>query len=434
MNSQKLSIPDTTKKRIIIIGGGFAGINLLKNLKHPNFQLVLIDKNNFHTFQPLLYQVATAGLEPDSIAGPLRKQIGGNCEYYFRMALVLDIDPEAKKVLTDLGEINFDILIIATGTVSNFYGKISVEQNAFPLKEISDALNLRSHILQNFEHAVLINDRQELGKYMNVVVVGGGPTGVEVAGALGELKKHVLPKDYPELDFSEMNIYLVEGLDRLLAGMSEKAGSIALKSLRKFSVKVILNTMVNEFDGNRVLLSNENVIETRTVIWAAGVKGTIFNGIPRESQVKGRILVDRFNKVQGKDAIYAVGDISVMPTEAYPDGHPMLAQVAIQQGRLLGRNLKRIEKSLNPKPFEYNDKGSMATIGRNKAVADLPPNMHFGGLIAWIIWMFIHLVSIIGFRNKLVILSNWIWNYFTYDRGTRLIIRKFIPNWEKKSS
>jgi NADH dehydrogenase len=257
---------------------------------------------------------------------------------------------------------------------------------------------------------------------------------VEVAGALGELKRHVLPKDYPELDFSGMNIYLVEGLEKLLTGMSEKAGTTAVKSLRKFSVNVVLNTMVKEFDGNRVLLSNENAIETRTVIWAAGVKGTIFNGISKESQLKGRILVDRFNKVRGTENIYAVGDISVMQTQAYPDGHPMLAQVAIQQGRLLGRNLKRIEKSLNPVPFEYKDKGSMATIGRNKAVADLPGNMHFGGLIAWMIWMFIHLVSIIGFRNKIVILSNWVWNYFTYDRGTRLIIRKFIPNWEKKSS
>jgi len=429
-NQSFLSIPKTNKKRIVIIGGGFAGINLIKRLKGKDFQLILLDRNNYHTFQPLLYQVATAGLEPDSIAGPLRELLEGKKDFYFRMASVSSIDQKAKILKTDVGDLNYDQVIIATGSMSNFYGNKSVEQNAFPLKSIQDALNFRSHVLQNFEHAVIIDDQEELQKYMNIVIVGGGPTGVEVAGALGELKKHVLPKDYPELDLDKMNIYLVEGLDRLLNGMSEKSSKTSLESLSKFSVQVLLNKMVKSFDGSQVVFSDGDTIRTRTVVWAAGVKGCLPGGIPEASIMKGRIRVNRFNQVEGMDDVYAIGDIAFMQTGLYPEGHPMLAQVAIQQARKLASNLKYMERQKPLLPFEYKDKGSMATVGRNKAVADLPGPIHFGGLIAWMIWMFIHLISIIGFRNKLVIVSNWVWNYFTYDRGTRLIIRKFKPNWE----
>lgn len=411
--------------RMVILGGGFAGINLIKRLSKERVQLVLFDRNNYHTFQPLLYQVATAGLEPDSIADPLRKQLEPVKNFYFRMGEVFSIHPEEKLIKTEIGTLTYDYLVIATGTKTNFFGNNSIMQNAFPLKQIPQALDLRSHLLQNFEAANISRDQRELKSRMTIVVVGGGPTGVEVSGAIGELKKNVLPNDYPELEFREMRIILLEGLDRLLTGMSEKSGEKALKYLKNFDVDVRLNTMVKNYDGLVVKLDDGEVIHTHTLIWAAGVQGNFPDGLPEESIVKGRLIVNPYNQVKGYKEIFAIGDIASMVSEEYPKGHPQVAQVAIQMGKHLAKNLKRMLRGENMVEFKYHDKGSMATIGRNKAVVDIG-KLTFGGFLAWIIWMFIHLVSLVGFRNKIIVLSNWIWNYFTYDKGTRLIIRRYV--------
>ncbi|MGW8121670.1 NAD(P)/FAD-dependent oxidoreductase [Roseivirga echinicomitans] len=422
-----LDIPESTKKRVIIVGGGFAGIQMAKGLKGHGFQVVLLDRNNYHTFQPLLYQVATAGLEPDSIAGALRQLFKNYPDFYFRMAKVTEIHAEEQKISTLIGDLHYDYLVIANGSKTNYFGNQEMFNLTFPLKQIPQALNLRSHMLQNFEQTVLTRELSEKDRLTNFVVVGGGPTGVEVSGALGELKKHVLPKDYPDIDFNIMNLHLVDAGPRLLAGMSEKASEKALKYLAAFDVKVKLNTFVKNFDGEEVTLSDGTVIPSKTVIWAAGVKGNIIDGVPEKSIAGGRILVDDFNLVKGLENVFALGDIALMKTEKYPKGLPMLAPVAIQQGKLLARNLIRVSKSEKMKSFEYVDKGSMATVGRNKAVVDMP-KFTFGGFFAWLVWMFVHLLSIIGFRNRLVVFSNWVWNYFTYDRGTRLIIRPFVRN------
>ena len=371
-------IPQTSKKRVVIIGGGFGGLKIAKGLRKKNFQVVLFDRHNYHTFQPLLYQVATAGLEPDSIAGPLRKRLKNFKDFYFRMATVESVDTSRNCIITEIGELTYDYLVIANGSLTNYFGDSELERNVFPLKQIPHALNLRSQLLQSFEKAVLQSDTEEKQSLMNFVIVGGGPTGVELAGALGELKLHVLPKDYPEINFKKMMIYLVEGLPRLLNGMSHEAGENAFNYLKRFDVQVLVDKKLKSYDGKTVTLDD------------------------------------------------AIGDVAYFPTEAYPNGLPMLAPVAIQQGTLLAKNLVNLDKGKEMKKFEYLDKGSMATIGRNKAVVDLPGNIRMKGFIAWWVWMFIHLLSIIGFRNKWIVLSNWIWNYFTFDRSTRLIIRPYV--------
>ena len=426
-----IQIPRIDKPRLVIIGGGFAGINMLKHLDKKKFQIVVLDRHNYHTFQPLLYQVATAGLEPGSIAGPLRHILEENTEVYFRMAKVTRINPEKNTVTTPIGDLKYDYLIIANGSRTNYFGKDEKFKESLPLKQIPQALNLRSHVLQNFEKAVNTLESLELKSLMNIVIVGGGPTGVEVAGALSELRNHVLPKDYPELNFRQMHIYLVEGTDRLLNGMSDKSGRMALKYLKDFEVNVLLNTMVSSYDGKTVELSNGEIIASQTLVWAAGVTGNVIPGLPQETIEQNRILVDEYNKVKGQETIYALGDIAKMVTEDFPKGHPMLAPVAIQQGELMAKNFNRMVKKQPLKPFNYFDKGTMATVGRNRAVVDMPNGWSFGGFMAWLTWMFIHLLYLIGFRNKWVVLNNWIWNYFTYDRGIRLIIRPF-SNDEKK--
>ncbi|MDN5216540.1 NAD(P)/FAD-dependent oxidoreductase [Fulvivirgaceae bacterium BMA12] len=426
-----IHIPSSTKKRVVIIGGGFGGIRLAKGLKNKGFQVVMLDRHNYHTFQPLLYQVATAGLEPDSIAGPLRKLLKHYKDFYFRMALVNRIVPEENMIDTTIGQLKYDYLVIAAGSKTNYFGQEKNFEKAFPLKQIPQALDLRSQILQNFEKAIMTHDKEERQSLMNFVIVGGGPTGVEVAGALGELKMHVLPNDYKELDFEKMSIYLIEAMPRLLNGMSDSAGEKSYDFLKRFNVTTKLGTMVKAFDGKSVQLDDGMVIPSQTLIWAAGVTGNLIDGLPDKVIANGRIMVDEFSKVNGYDNVFAIGDIAMQQTESYPKGHPMLAQVAMQQGSLLAKNLLRINKDKALIPFNYSDKGSMATIGRNKAVVDLK-SVKFSGLFAWFVWMFIHLISIIGFRNKLVVFSNWLWNYFTYDRGTRLIIRPFVRKPKKK--
>ncbi|HNP17322.1 MAG TPA: NAD(P)/FAD-dependent oxidoreductase [Fulvivirga sp.] len=428
-----IPVPETSLPRVIVIGGGFAGVKLVKNLKKLPIQVVLFDRNNYHTFQPLLYQVATAGLEPDSIADPLRKQLELMKYFYFRMGEVYSVDTKLKVIDTEIGQLNYDYLVIATGSKTNYFGNQSIMDNAFPLKQIPQALDLRSHILQNFEAATITTDPVEMKSRMNIAIVGGGPTGVEVAGALGELKKNVLPDDYPELDFDQMHITLLEGADKLLGGMSASSSNRALKYLKKFDVEVKLNTLVKSYDGNVAKLNVGDDIVTHTLIWAAGVEGNFPKGLPETAISHGRISVDHFNQVKDTENVFAIGDIALMQDEIHPKGHPMLAPVAIQQGDLLAKNLKRLIKKQPLLPFKYKDKGSMATIGRNKAVVDLPGNLRFGGFFAWLIWMFVHLISIIGFRNRIIVFSNWVWNYFTYDKGTRLIIRKFIPNNQKST-
>lgn len=428
-----LNIPATTKPRVVIIGGGFGGINLAKKLKCRDFQVVMFDKQNYHGFWPLLYQVATAGLEPDSIAEPLRKMFGSDDfeDFHFRLVRVTGINPALKTVSTPIGDLTYDYLVIGTGTKANYFGNDQIKKFSFPLKQIPDALNLRSQMLQSFEQASMTIDPEIRQSLLTFVIVGGGPTGVEMAGALAEMRKYVLPTDYPGLDFSMMKIYLIEGLDRVLPPMSPESSKKTFEYLQGLDVIIRLNTLVESYDGNVAVLKGGEVIHTHTLIWAAGVAGALIDGVPAESIEKGRILVNEYNQVLGFPDMFAIGDIAFMKSEEFPRGHPGVAQPAIQQGKLLAKNLVRIKNNEPLEPFKYFDKGSLAIIGRNRAVADLPKDMHLSGFIAWVAWLFVHIAYLIGFRTKLVVLSNWIYHFFTYERGTRLIIRPFVRKGDK---
>jgi NADH dehydrogenase len=418
-------IADLGKPRIIIIGGGFGGLEVAKGLKGLKAQVVLFDKNNYHTFQPLLYQVASSGLETSSIVFPFRKRFVKQNDFYFRLAEVISIIPEENCVESSIGSIKYDYLVIANGASTNFYGMADVESHAFSMKTITDSIKLRNAIIRNLEAALLTDDPELVNSLMDFVIVGGGPTGVELAGALAELKNHVFPKDYKELELSNMDIHLVEANGRLLHGMSEKASAKALEYLQKMGVKVHLNCSVKSYDGHEVAFNTGEKLISRSLIWAAGVKGKPVHGITAESIGKGaRVIVDEYNRVKGYDNIFAIGDAAIMQGDpAFANGHPQMAQPAIQQGKLVASNIKRIISKKKLKPFRYNDMGSMATIGRNKAVADLGA-FKFQGFFAWLIWMFIHLISLIGFRNKVFTLLSWIWSYFSYDKSNRLIISR----------
>lgn len=421
-----MNIPRSNCPRIIIIGGGFGGVSLVEKLSKKDVQVVLLDKNNYHTFQPLLYQVSTGGLEPDSIAYPLRKVLIGYDNFFFRLAEVTEILAEKKMLKTTIGEISYDYLVIATGSETNFFGNDELEKHAMAMKTIPQSLNLRSLILENFEQALLTDDYHERDALMNFVIVGGGPTGVELAGALAEIKKGILPKDYPDLDTRRAQINLVQGGDRLLNAMSEKASKKAEEFLEELGVQVWKNVRVTSYDGKTVRTKTDLTFETATLVWAAGVKGATIKGLDaKELMAAGnRLPVNEFNQVVGYEDIFAIGDIACMQTEDTPNGHPMMAQPAIQQGRNLGENLIRLLDGKPLKPFEYKDKGSMATVGRNKAVCDLK-NIRFQGVFAWFVWMFVHLFFLIGFRNRVVVFVNWVYNYIRFDREARLIIRPF---------
>jgi NADH dehydrogenase len=419
----KANIAETNKKRIVIIGGGFGGLRLARDLRNSDFQIVLLDKNNYHQFQPLFYQVATAGLEPSTISFPFRKIFQKIKNIHIRIAEVNKVNAEKNQLETSIGIVDFDYLVIAIGTDTNFFGNQKMMEKAFPMKSVSEALTLRNSILQNYENALTEENEEKRKGLMNVVVVGGGPTGVEVSGTLAEMKKYILPKDYHELDFKMMQVYLLEGSPKVLNGMSEYASGKAKEYLEKLGVKVSLNAKVKEYDGENVTLEDGKQIATKTVVWAAGVTGNKIEGLPADVVGKAnRIIVDRYNKVKGSSNIYALGDIALMTEEKYPNGHPQLAQVAIQQAKLLAKNFKHSSDNKPLKEFYYNDKGSMATIGRNKAVADLP-RFHFGGFLAWLVWMFVHLMSIVGGKNRLFAFINWASNYITYDQSLRLIIK-----------
>lgn len=421
-----MNIPRSSFPRIVIIGGGFAGISLAKKLRNKKVQVVLLDKHNYHNFQPLMYQVATGGLEPDSIAYPIRKVVQEFRDFYFRLAEVREIDANNNKVIADIGELKYDYLVIATGSKTNYFGNKEIERNSMAMKTIPQSLNIRSLILENFEQALLTNDIDERHSLMNFVLVGGGPTGVELAGALAEMKKAILPKDYPDLDVRKMEINLIQSGDRILNTMSENASEKAEKFLLNLGVSVWKNVRVTGYDGKIVSTNSDLSFDSATVIWTAGVQGALPHGLKADSFIKNvdRIKVNQFNQVEGYTNLFAIGDIAVMTSEAYPQGHPMMAQPAMQQGRLLADNLIKIINKKEPKPFEFKDKGSMATIGRNKAVVDLP-NYKFSGVFAWFVWMFVHLFSLIGFKNKAVVFLNWVYNYIRFDREARLIMRPY---------
>ena len=421
-------IDDLGHPRVVIVGGGFAGLELAKALAGAPVQVVLIDKHNYHTFQPLLYQLATASLEADSIVAPFRKLFGRHHNLYFRLAEVIAVNTQTQVVETTIGLLRYDYLVLATGAAPNFLGNPQIQRHAITLKSVEDAIELRNTVLANFEQALQLGDMEQVNSLLDFVIVGGGPTGVEIAGALSELRAHVFPRDYKELDFREMDIHLIQSGPVLLKGMSADASRKALEYLKRFGVQVWLDRRVKAYDGYTVTLNTGETLITRTLIWAAGVAGAPIRGLPAECMAGGnRYCVDACNRVLGFEHIFAIGDIATMRSEDYPDGHPMVAQPAIQQGRLLGQNLARALKGQPMQPFRYRDKGSMATIGRNHAVADLRFGgrvVNLGGFLAWVAWGLVHVLALVGFRNRLMVVLNWVGSYVSRDKGFRYIIGK----------
>jgi NADH dehydrogenase len=414
--------------KIVIVGGGFAGINIAKGLAgDKNFDVTLVDKNNYNFFPPLIYQVATAYLEPSSISYPFRKLFRKNENIHFRLGEVLSVKPQENIVVLNNGELHYDRLIFATGAESNYFGMENVRKNSIPMKTLNDAIEMRNKLLQRMEKAAICTNSRERRKYLNIVVAGGGPTGVEVSGMFAEMRNGILRKEYPELSTSASNIYLVDGSDALLSPMSKKSQEDTLEALTKLGVVVKLNTRVVDYKDDTVYFDTGETIQSKNLIWAAGVSARTFEGIPAESFGRGkRFSVDGYNKVVNTNNIYALGDTCIMEgvDDAFMGGHPQLAQVAIQQGTLLAKNLKHEISNKPLKAFKYTDKGNMAIIGKNKAVADIPkPEMHFKGFIAWAMWLFIHVMSLIGYRNRILTAYNWMVAYFSQDQSLRMIIR-----------
>ncbi|MEI8046900.1 MAG: NAD(P)/FAD-dependent oxidoreductase [Bacteroidota bacterium] len=407
------------KKKVIVVGGGFAGIQLIKRLDKNLFDVLLIDKLNHHQFQPLFYQVATSQIEPASISFPLRHIVKSEKNVQVRMAEVITVNQTKNNISTSIGELEYDYLAIAIGCKTNFFGNTEIEEHALTLKTTYDAIKIRNHILQTFERVISLPENNRI---LNLVIVGAGPTGVELAGAFAEIKKNILPKDYPGIDFSKFNIILIEGSKSTLNSMSKTASTASMGYLAEMGVSIITETFVNSYNGSEVILSNGRVISTNSVIWAAGVVGNQINGFPESSFVSGkRFIVNRINKVIDCDNIFAIGDIASMVTPKYEKGHPQVANVAITQANLLAKNLKALVLNKPMFDYEYRDLGSMATIGNNKAVVDLP-FLKFAGHLAWFIWMFLHLMLILTIRNKIVIFFNWAWKFITKDTSLRLIL------------
>lgn len=419
-----MDIPDKEgRKRIIIVGGGFGGLKLARKLKSDKYQVVLLDKNNYHIFQPLLYQVATAGIEPSAISFPFRKIFKRREHFHIRICEAQQVFPENNLLETSIGTVAYDYLVIATGCNTNYFGNEGMAKNTMALKNTSEALFNRNQILDSFEQAQNTNSEEERKRLMTFAIVGGGATGIELAGALAEMRKFVLPQDYPDLNINEMRIVLIDAAPRLLSAFSDVSSQEVTEYLRKRDVEIRLNTLVKSYDNNKLELSGDTVIETKNVFWVAGVKANSLQGLPADAYGPGnRLKVDTFNRLLGQTNIFAIGDTALMITDKYPKGHPQVVQPAIQQARNLIQNLSRLEDGLPLQPFIYHNKGSMATIGRNNAVVELK-KMRFGGFPAWAVWLFIHLMSIVGVKNRLFIFVDWMWSYFTYDPSLRIIIK-----------
>lgn len=417
-------LPSTGLPRVLIVGGGFAGLKLAQSLDSRLFQVVLLDRNNYHQFPPLIYQVASSGLEPSTIAFPFRSAFHRKGNFYFRLATLERIDVAHKRVQTDIGAIDYDFLVLACGATTNFFGNERIAVHALPMKTLNESVRLRNVLLQRLEQAVCASE-EERRELLNIVVVGGGPTGVEIAGALAEMKRYVVPKDYPDLGTDLMRITLLDASPRILAAMSEQSSAKALRGLQELGVEVCTDTFVDDYDGRQLSLRGGRRLATRSVIWVSGIVANETSGLTEASLGRGRrIVVDAYNRVEGYEDVFALGDQCIMTTDAnYPQGHPQMAQVALQQAKLLAENLKRLQAAQAMKGFMYKDLGSMATIGRNRAVAEIG-RMKWGGFTAWVLWLVVHLRSILSVRNKLVVLLNWVWNYFTYDRSLRIILKQ----------
>ncbi|MGY3213328.1 NAD(P)/FAD-dependent oxidoreductase [Mucilaginibacter sp. HD30] len=410
---------------VVIVGGGFGGLEVAKKLADAPVEVLMLDKHNYHTFQPLLYQVATGRLEAESIAFSLRKNFANQKNFRFRIAEVSAIDVGNNILNTTIGPVAYDYLVIATGSTTNFFGNKDIERYAMPMKSIPEALNLRYLMLQNLEEAVLKPTKEERAPLLSFVLVGAGPTGVELAGSLAELKNDILTRDYPELNKEEMKVYLVDFLPKVLGPFSDEGSNAAKEFLTSMGVEVLLNMKVDSYDGEEIKFEGGKSIRTKNVIWSAGVMGVVPEGISKDNLERGnRIRIDGSLRLNGSNNIFAIGDVAAMITDKTPKGHPGVAQVAIQQGQHAAKNILHILKGQATEVFEYNDKGSLATIGRNKAIADLG-KLKFQGFFAWLIWMFVHLISLLGFRNKIIVFINWVGSYFSNNGGTRLIIRGF---------
>lgn len=417
------SIPKSEFPRVVIVGAGFAGLMLARKLAKKQRQVVLLDRHNYHQFQPLFYQVATSGIAPSAIAFPIRKLFHKEKHVHFRMTEVLEIDCEQHKVQTAHGELHYDQLVIATGADTNYFNNVEIQRNALPMKSIGESLQLRNQLLSCMEQAILETDEKKRDELLHVCIVGAGPTGVELAGALSEMRDRVLPKDYPEIDFSKMEISLMEAGDRVLPTMSTQSSTASLKFLEGMGINVKLNTHVERYDGRQLVTASGETMTCKTLIWAAGVTGNLINGLPLECYTRrGQIRTNAYSAVIGAKDIWAVGDIADMEVEGISKRWPQVAQVAIQQAKLLASNILKSSDE-DRAPFEYKDLGSMATIGRSKAVADLP-GIHMHGFFAWVFWLFVHLMNILGVKNKFFVFVDWTWYYLTFDQSLRLLITK----------
>ena len=420
----RANIKRNEQRRVVVVGGGLGGLKLVSSLSDTDFQVVLVDKNNYNQFPPLIYQVASAGLEPSNISFPFRRLFQGWKNFFFRMAEVQHIDTEEKAIKTSIGTIHYDDLVLAAGATTNFFGNKNIEASALPMKSVSESMRLRNTILQNLERAETEDNEARKQALMNIAIVGGGPSGVEIAGVLAEMKQTILPRDYPDLDTSCMHIYLINATPRLLGAMSERSSREAERALKELGVEVMTNCMVTDYVDKELVLKDGQRISAETVIWVSGIKANNIDGIPTESiGHAGRILVDRFNRVKGLKNVYAIGDQCIVEgDEAYPYGHPQLAQVAIQQAKTLAKNLIRQEKGETEQPFSYHNLGTMATIGRKKAVVEIG-KLKFGGFFAWLLWLIVHLRSILGVKNKTIVFLNWMWSYMNYKQSLRLILK-----------